>query len=80
MHAIGHKLIYLMYTYSAAVYSVIQTKAGFKPLTYITEDRGLVVWGPDLFLRGGRGKRERGLETLAALPLASIQGRLKYVF
>ena len=45
MHAIGHKLIYLMYTYSAAVYSVIQTKAGFKPLTYITEDRGLVGCG-----------------------------------
>ncbi len=31
------------------------------------------------FLRGGRGKRERGLETLAALPCAfgmSISGRL----
>ena len=29
-----------------------------------------LVWGPDLFSRGGRGKRERGLETLAALPCA----------
>ncbi len=26
-----------------------------------------LVWGPDLFSRGGRWKRERGLETLAAL-------------
>ncbi len=30
-----------------------------------------VVWGPDVFLRGGRGKRERDLETLAALLLES---------
>ncbi len=29
-----------------------------------------LIWGPDLFSEGGRGKKIKGLETLAALPCA----------